>query len=130
MSTKRTQRVAEQIQREIGDILLKDVNDPRIGFVTVTEVRISDDLHNARVFVSILADPEKQAESMKGLNSARPFIQREIGHRIRLRVTPELHFSLDTSVERGARTEQLLREVKQRDEELRKKYPQESSGQS
>jgi ribosome-binding factor A len=123
MSTKRTERVAEQIQREISDILIKDINDPRIGFVTITEVRISDDLQNARVFASILGDEKKQEESMQGLRSATPYIQREVGRRIRLRVTPQLHFTLDSSVERGARTEQLLREVRERDEELKKKFP-------
>jgi ribosome-binding factor A len=125
MSTKRTERVAEQIQREVSDILLKDINDPRIGFVTITEVRVSDDLQNVRLFASVLGDAQKQEETMKGLISAVPFFRREIGRRMKLRVVPGLVFTLDTSIERGIKTEQLLREMREREEELKKKFPKE-----
>ena len=128
--TKRTDRVSEQIQREISDILLKDVNDPRVGFVTITEVRVSDDLHNARVFASVLGDEKKQEEFMRGLRSATPYIQREVGRRINLRVVCELHFTLDTSAERAARTDELLRQAREHDEELKKRFPNDPSSES
>ena len=123
MKFKRTDRVSDLMQAEISDILLKDISDPRIGFVTITEVRLSDDLRNATVFASVLGavkpgqDSQKaKAATLEGLRSATPYIQREVGRRIHLRVTPQLHFSLDESAEEGARMDVLIRQAREEDE--------------
>jgi ribosome-binding factor A len=126
MKFKRTDRVSDLIQKEISDILLKEISDPRIGFVTITEVRLADDLRDARVFASVLGSPSpeherRKRETLEGLRSATPFIQRELGRRIQLRVTPRLLFSLDDSSERGAKMDELIREAREQDEEKTKK---------
>jgi ribosome-binding factor A len=116
MAFKRSARVADQMQREISTLLLREVKDPRIGFVTITEVRLSDDMRNARIFFSVLGDPKAKQKALDGLRSATPFIQREVGHALGLRFTPELLFSLDESAERGVRMEALIREARAADE--------------
>lgn len=118
-SFKRAERVSDQMKQEIADILMRKIKDPRIGFVTVTDVDISDDLRNASVYVSVYgSDAEKQA-SLKGLRSASPYIRTELGKRMRMRYLPELLFRFDASVERGAHIMELLREI----EEKEKKGP-------
>jgi ribosome-binding factor A len=127
MKVKRSSRVSDLIQQEISNILLKDISDPRIGFVTITEVRLTDDLRNARVFASVLGPSEgKEAEKVKkqtleGLRSATPYIRREIGRRVKLRLTPELFFTLDESAEQGAKIDTLLNQVKADDAARQKK---------
>ncbi len=106
---KRSERVSDQIKREIADILMRKIKDPRIGFVTVTDVELADDLRNAKVFVSMLgADP---APTLKGLESASAFIRAELGRRLRLKSIPELLFRYDDSAKRGAHIMELLNEV-------------------
>jgi ribosome-binding factor A len=124
MKFKRSARVSDQIQEEISDILLRDVHDPRIGFVTITEVRLSDDLKNARVFASVLGDEKQKKATMAGLRSATAFIQREVGHRLQLRSTPELLFTLDEGAERGAKIDTLLNQIKDEDAARAKKFEQ------
>src|SRR5262245_27788701 len=87
------------------------MKDPRIGFVSVTDVEISPDLRHAKAFVSILGDAEAKAKTMAGLENAQGFIRTELGRRIRLRRIPEILFRLDESIERGARVQHLLRRV-------------------
>jgi ribosome-binding factor A len=113
MPGTRRERVEELIVREVSDILRRHVNDPRIGFVTVTDAEISPDLRHARVFVSILGSEEQQAEAMKGLQSAARFIRGELGKRVEMRETPQLTFKIDTSIAHGARIFELLEQVKQ-----------------
>jgi len=102
MDFKRADRVGDQIRAELADILHRKLKDPRVGFVTLTEVRLSDDLRHARVYVSVMGDGPAKAETMKGLKSASHFIRSELGKRIKLRCTPELAFYLDESIEKGA----------------------------
>ncbi len=109
MASHRLEKVNVQIQREISDILFRRVNDPRIGFVSVTEVRVSKDYDVAAVYVSLFGPEAEREASWKGLERARAFIRSELGKRIRLRKTPEIVFRLDDSMERGARIEQELR---------------------
>ncbi len=116
MAFKRSDRVAEQMQREISLLLLNGVKDPRIGFVTITGVRCSDDLRNARVFFSVLGDAAAKQKATAGLASAAAFIQGEVGRRLSLRITPELLFTLDESAERGVRMDALIREARFADE--------------
>ncbi len=99
------------MKQEIADILMRKIKDPRIGFVTVTDVEVSDDLRNAKVFVSIYG--EDKAQTLKGLESASAFIRSELGRRMRMRFVPELLFRFDSTVERGAHIMELLHEIEQ-----------------
>ncbi|MCP3978056.1 MAG: 30S ribosome-binding factor RbfA [bacterium] len=108
MSGHRVQRVADLVRETVSSLLRGDVRDPRLGFVTVTDVRMSQDLRSARVFVSVL-DEDKQP-SLDALRRATPFIRRELGRRAKLRHTPELRFIHDESVETGFRLDALLEE--------------------
>ena len=109
--TKRTQRIDELIREEIGSIISRDVADPRIGFVTITDVDTTPDLSHATVSVSFISSPDERAASMRALGHAMPFIRRELGHRLRLRRIPELHLEADTTIERGTRVLQLINEL-------------------
>ena len=109
---KRSRRVGDLLQKEISQIILKELKDPRVGFVTVTKVSVSDDLRNARVFVSVLGTSDEVHRSLDGLKSATGFIQGCIGKKVTLRYIPELSFHLDESVAYGARIEELLRNLK------------------
>lgn len=116
MTHERADRVAEAIKAEVSDIIRNGIKDPRIGFVTVVDVEVSRDLQHARVYVSVLGDERAQKATLEGLQSARGFIRGEIGHRIRLRLVPEVDFRVDSSIARGARIASLLREVIPEDE--------------
>jgi len=97
-------------------ILAREVHDPRIGFATITTVRVSPDLRHARVFVSVLGSEAEKREALAALNRAASFVRRLIGARIRLRHTPDINFVLDNSVEYGAKMSQILDKVKHEDE--------------
>ena len=108
----RPERVAHLMQREIADILSTRLRDPRLShWVSVTEVALSEDLSFARVYVSILPDGEERERSLEALSHAAGFIRRELAPRLGLREVPELRFVLDSSIERGARVEELLRRL-------------------
>jgi ribosome-binding factor A len=109
--TARTDRIDELLRQEIGAILAKDVQDPRIGFVTVTDVETAPDLSTARVFVSVIGQPAERETTMRALQRAMPFVRHELGSRIRLRRIPELQLRTDDSVQRGTRVLQLLAEL-------------------
>lgn len=104
----RPRRVAEQIQRELADLLRLEVKDPRVGMVTVTDVEVSNDYAHAKVFVSLLGDEARVKEALQGLQSAAGFLRSEVAKRIKLRVMPQLHFVHDTSIERGMRLDRLI----------------------
>jgi len=93
--------------------ILPELRDPRIGLATITEVKLSADLKHARVFVSVLGDEEDRKKTLAGLSSAAPRIRHQIAERIRLKNTPELVFIYDTSIEYGARIEELIQKTKQ-----------------
>jgi ribosome-binding factor A len=103
------------MKQEIADILMRKIKDPRIGFVTVTDVEVADDLRNAKVFVSVYGS--EKAASLKGLESASAYIRSELGRRMRMKFIPELLFRYDDSVERGAHINELLHEIQEKDEE-------------
>ncbi len=104
----RTLRVAEQIQRDLADLLRLEVKDPRIGMVTLTDVEVTSDYAHAKVFFTTLGDADQIAAATEGLNRAAGFLRHELGHRIKLRSIPQLHFIHDESVERGVRLSQLI----------------------
>ncbi|MFD3445508.1 30S ribosome-binding factor RbfA [Microbacteriaceae bacterium 4G12] len=107
----RANRVGEQMKKELGDIIGRKIKDPRIGFVTVTDVQVSGDLQLAKVYISVLGDEEQRQNTLKGLAKAKGFIRSEIGQRIRLRKTPEISFEFDESIDYGNRIETLLHQL-------------------
>jgi len=109
--SKRTERVADLIRREMADILMRKMRDPRLGFVSVTAVEVTPDLSAAKIFLSSLDGAEKRREIVKVLTHAAPFLRRELAPRLGLREVPELRFAYDESIERGARVEDLLRRI-------------------
>ena len=111
MASPRTARVGDQIRVEIAGLLARVVQDPGIGFVTITGVRVTPDLQQARVYYTSLGDDRARKESRRALERVTPFLRRQIGKRLRLRRVPELHFFFDESVERGDRIEQILQEL-------------------
>lgn len=103
-------RVDEAVRAVLSDAITLQLKDPRVGFVTVTAVRTSTDLRHARVYVSVLGGERERAESLAGLESAIPFLQRRVARELRLKHTPALTFAYDDSVDRGLRIHELLRE--------------------
>ncbi|MCG0277263.1 MAG: 30S ribosome-binding factor RbfA [Thermanaeromonas sp.] len=108
----RVERVAEQMKKEIAQLLQDEIKDPRIGFVTVTDVELSNDMQHAKVYVSIYGDEEQKRQTLEALSRATGFIRREIGRRIKLRVVPEIVFKYDASIERADRIARLLSQIK------------------
>jgi ribosome-binding factor A len=104
----RTLRVAEQIQRELADLIRLEVKDPRVGMVTLTGVEVASDYGHAKVYFTLLGDAGQIVAAAEGLNRAAGFLRRELGRRIKLRTIPQLHFSHDESVERGMRLSSLI----------------------
>jgi len=111
--TARTDRIDQLLREEIGAILAKDVQDPRIGFVTVTDVETSPDLSSARVWVSLIGQPADREQTLRALKHALPFVRQELGARIRLRRIPELQLRTDDTAQRGTRILQLLSELEE-----------------
>lgn len=109
--TQRTRRLDELLRQEIGELLAREVADPRVGFVTVTEVETAPDLRHARVWVSVIGDPTERDATLEALQHAMVYVRRELGHRLRLKRIPELHIRLDDSAERGTRVLRLLSEL-------------------
>ncbi|WP_138414755.1 30S ribosome-binding factor RbfA [Aquibacillus sediminis] len=116
MSDIRANRVGEQMKKELGDIIGRKIKDPRVGFVTVTDVEVTGDLQQAKVFISVLGEDKQKQDTLIGLAKAKGFIRSEIGKRIRLRKTPELFFEFDEAIETGNRIEHILRELNESNE--------------
>ena len=107
----RGQRVSEQIRRELAELIRLEVKDPRVGFITVTDVEVTPDYAHARVFFTSMTGKEDVEQILVGLRRASGFLRRELGRRIRIHTLPELHFEYDPSVEEGARLSKLIDEV-------------------
>jgi ribosome-binding factor A len=116
VASARQGRVGDQLRVEIADLLARVVQDPGIGFLTITAVKVTPDLQQARVYYTTLGDDKARKESRRALERVTPFLRRQIGQRLRLRRVPELQFHFDETVERGDRIEQILRDL---DEERR-----------
>jgi len=110
MPGRRPERLGEQIREEVSQIILGELSDPRVGFVTVTDVEVSSDLRNARVFVSILGSDEEVARSLGALKAASGFIRWHLGRSLKLRHLPELHFAHDKTARTATRIEEILKE--------------------
>jgi ribosome-binding factor A len=111
MGDGRMRRVDEALRAVLSDAIAKDLQDPRVGFVTVTAVKTSPDLRHARVYVSVLGDEDVRAESLEGLRSAHGFLQGRVASELTLKHTPMLTFEYDESVDRGMRITQLIDEI-------------------
>ena len=107
-NSQRLRHVADQIQRELSGLLRAELKDPRVGMITLTGVEVSPDLAHAKVFLTTLGDTEALARTETGLRRAAGFLRSELGHRLKLRVTPELRFVHDVSIERGVRLSRLI----------------------
>lgn len=108
-----SQRVArvQKLARQVLGEEIQNLKDPRVGFVTVTAVRISRDLRHARVLVSVLGTEEEKLATMKGLRSAAPHLRTELGRQVRMKYLPELVFDLDTGTDQAERVEELIRKI-------------------
>src|SRR5271167_974270 len=117
MSSGRMRRVDEAIRQVLGDALAGELKDPRVGFVTVTDVKTSADLRHARVYVSVLgedgrqSEPAQREETLDGLRSAHGYLQGRVGSELRLKRTPTLEFSYDDTTDRALRVEALIDEA-------------------
>ena len=111
MSKHRAFRLAESIKIEVSRIIREEIKDPRLGFVTVSDVEVADDLRYARIYVSILGKEDEIKNSMDVLTRASGYVRSEIGKIVRLRYVPEIAFKYDHSIEHGAHISKLLREV-------------------
>ena len=109
--TLKQERMNERIRAILSDLLLREVSDPRLQGLTVTEVSVDAELRYADVYVNALGDESRQDEVMEGLEHAGGYLRREVGHRIRTRNTPELNFHWDDSIERGTRMLKLIQTV-------------------
>lgn len=116
--TTRQERVQELLKVEISDIALKQIKDPRLGFITITDVEVSKDMRHARVFFSVLGDDQQKQQSLEILQAAAGYIRGEFGRRAHMKIIPEITFRLDTAVEHGARIFELLDKVKRDDEQV------------
>jgi ribosome-binding factor A len=124
MSGHRTDKVGAQVRAEIMDIIQRDLKDPRIGFVSITTVRMSPDLRSARVRVSVLGDTSQQKDSLSGLRSATGVIRHQLGRRLQnLKFSPELRFEIDPSIEYSVHISKRLREILPESAELAEQYP-------
>jgi len=104
--------VAETIHKEISSLLIKGLKDPRIGCVTITAVDVTADLRQAKVFYTLIGDPEQRAASQAGLTSSAPYIRQQLGKVLRLRYIPEVRFEYDASVDYGQHIDKLLNDVR------------------
>lgn len=108
---KRSEKVAEAIHEIVSQLLVKGLKDPRIGFVTVTGVKVTDDLHHATVYFTVIGSDEEKKATAAGLASCSSFIRKGMGKELRMRYVPNLHFVYDTSLDYGNRIDELLKEI-------------------
>jgi ribosome-binding factor A len=111
MEGKRSEKVADLIQREVSEMLVKSVKDPRIGFVTITKVTVSEDCRFAKIYFSVAGTVAEKENSEKGLDSAKGYVRKELGRRLQLRYTPEIVFQFDPSIEYAIHMEEVIRNI-------------------
>jgi ribosome-binding factor A len=104
----RSRRIAEQVQRELSDIIRLELKDPRVGMITLTDVEMTPDNAHARVYFTLLGDASRVEAAQAGLQHAAGYLRTELAHRLKTRVVPQLHFEYDASVERGVRLYKLI----------------------
>lgn len=115
-SPVRAERVGTEIHAAVADMLARGMlKDPRIGFITLTGVKMSPDLRLARVFYSMIGSDEQRSQTQEGLDAAAGFVRREVSNRVKLRVSPEVRFVFDDSLNEGDKIERLLKEVRNKE---------------
>ena len=107
----RPARVGDAIRQELTELIMREVRDPGIGFLTITHVRVSSDLQVARVYYTTMGDEKGRVQTRRALDRATPFLRRQVGQRLQLRRVPELVFFFDESVERGDRIERIIQDL-------------------
>lgn len=115
----RSSRVAEQIKRELAELIRLEVKDPRVGFISLTDVELTPDYAHAKIFFTAMQGEENLEAILAGLNRARGFLRRELGRRVRIHTTPELHFVYDRSIENGSYMSALIDKAVAEDRALR-----------
>jgi ribosome-binding factor A len=110
--TERTRRLDELLREEISEVIRREVDDPRIGFVTITDVEVAPDLRHANVWVSVIGDQDERRQTIRALSRAMPFVRQRLG-RLRLKRIPELHVREDQTAERGTRVLRILDDLEQ-----------------
>ena len=113
MEGKRSERVGDSVRKEISEMLVKTIKDPRIGFVTITRVAVTEDCRSAKVYYSVVGTLAERERCMEGLNSAKGYIRRELGHRMKLKYTPEIVFQFDPSIEYAAHMGELIHRLQE-----------------
>ena len=117
MGHLRIEKIQELIKQEVSQIILQELKDPRIGFVTVTQVDLTGDLSSAKIYVSLMGSDQQIKDCWSGLQSSLGYIRREIGKRIRLRCTPEIAFQLDKSLAYSSHIQELLLKIQREEQE-------------
>lgn len=118
MDGKRSERVADLIQKEISQMLVSTLKDPRIGFVTITRVAVTEDCRSAKIYFSVAGTISEREKSVEGLNSARGYVRKELGRRMRLKHTPDIIFQFDPSIEYAIHIAEVIDRLKEeRDKE-------------
>jgi len=115
MGQGRLQRINEQLKKEVGQIIHDELNDPRVGFVTITRVDVTADLHQARVYFSVLGTDKQKRDTRVGLSRSAGFIRKLIGQRVKLRHTPQILFKPDENAEYSIRISEVLEKIKEKD---------------
>ena len=115
MSNMRAERVGEQMKQEIMDIVYNKVKDPRVGFLTITDVELTNDLSHAKVYLTVLGSNKEIDNTFKALEKAKGFIKSELGSRMRLRIIPDLTFEYDKSIEYGNKIERMIQDLHKED---------------
>ena len=128
--TRRTRQVGELLREELTDIIRRDVKDPRVGFMSITQVEVPPDLRSARVFISVLGSEEERAATLIALRSAARYIRRQLKTRLRMRQIPELEFRDDRSMEHAQQIAETLRQLEQERQQSAAPVPAVSSEQS
>lgn len=109
--SQRLERLSELLKEELGALLLSEVKDPRIGMATITAVEVSADLRHANIYLSIMGDRQQREQGIAGIESAKGFLRGELGKRLRMKYTPELHFRLDRSAEASRKVAKVFRRL-------------------
>jgi ribosome-binding factor A len=117
----RSRRIAEQIQRELSEIVRVELKDPRVGMITLTDVEVTPDGEHAKVFFTALGEPSRVDQATEGLQHAAGYLRSQLARRLKVRVVPHLQFQYDPSVERGARLSQLIDQAVAEDTKRRKR---------
>ena len=116
MGELRVRKIQEFIKQEVSNILLRELKDPRLGFVTVTDARITGDLREATVYVSLFGKAEEKENTLKALKNATGYIRTEVGRRLGIRYSPTIEFKEDTSLDYGMKIDKILRDIEKRTE--------------